>query len=266
MSSIPKLLKLKDYITLTGTTMSLIALVCALIGDRFFLSWGFFLVVCTIGTDMLDGLVARKTGTVNEIGKELDSLNDSLAFGVVPAILTIQTFKTGTLYDILLVIGAICFALGALLRLARFNISTDTPGYTGVPTPLSALLMIVFFYANYFIAFAFGGGGSAGIVEPFPIICYYAVPFIMIFIGWMNITTIIKFGEKGKAVYRFFMILAGLTVVLGIIGITPLSNIFGVSLAVSIFFFGSFITEMGYLVIGSFILSEDKKEKVEKSE
>ena len=261
MSSIPQLLKLKDYITLTGTTLSMIALICALIGDRFFLSCGFFLVVLTVGTDMLDGLVARKTGTVNEIGKELDSLNDSLAFGVVPAILTVQAFKTGSTYDILLVIGAICFALGAILRLARFNISTEHSGYTGVPTPLSALLMIVFFYGNHFFAFAVGGGGSAGMLEPFPIVSYYAIPFVMIFIGWMNITTLIKFGEKSKSVYNFFMILAGVTVILGIIGITPLSSIFGVSLGVSIFFFGSFLTEIIYLIIGSFFISKDKKEK-----
>jgi phosphatidylserine synthase len=212
---------------------------------------------------MLDGLVARKTGTVNEIGKELDSLNDSLAFGVVPAILSVQAFKTGDIYDIFIVIGAICFALCAILRLARFNISTEDSGYTGVPTPLSALLMIVFFYGNYFYAFAIGGGAppNRGLLEAFPMICYYALPFIMIFIGWLNITTIIKFGDKGKGVYRFFMIIAGLTVVLGIIGITPVSNIFLVSIIVSIFFFGSFITELGYLVIGSFIKSDTKSNK-----
>ena len=61
------------------------------------------------------------------------------------------------------------------------------------------------------------------------------------------------------------MILAGLTVILGIIGITPLSNIFGVSLGLSIFFFGSFFFEMVYLVLGSFFISDDKKELKEKS-
>ena len=153
--SIPKLLKLKDYITLIGTSLGIIALVCACIGRRDLLSLGFFLVAITLGTDMVDGYIARKTKTVNEMGKELDSLSDSLTFGIVPAVLAYQSFKTGTLFDIFIIIGAICFAFGALLRLARFNIS-EKPGYRGVPTPVSALMLITYFYANFFYALAMG--------------------------------------------------------------------------------------------------------------
>ena len=156
MTSIPKLLKIKDYVTLCGTTVGIIALLCAVIGTRDFLSLGFFLVSISLGTDLLDGYIARKTETVNDFGIELDSLSDSLTFGIAPSVLTFQAFRTGEIYDIVLIIGCVCFALGAILRLARFNIS-DRIGYTGVPTPLSALFLIAFFYANYFYAFALGG-------------------------------------------------------------------------------------------------------------
>ena len=154
MSSIkiPQLLKLKDYITLIGTSLGIIALICACIGTRAIISLGFFLISISTGTDMIDGYIARKTNTVNELGRELDSLSDSLTFGIAPAVLTYQSFKTDSLFDIILIIGAICFAIGAILRLARFNIS-EVPGYTGVPTPISALLLTVYFYANYFYAF-----------------------------------------------------------------------------------------------------------------
>jgi len=67
MTSIPKLLKLKDYITLSGTTMGILALICAVIGTRYFISLGFFFVAISLGTDLLDGFVARKTGTVNTV-------------------------------------------------------------------------------------------------------------------------------------------------------------------------------------------------------
>ncbi|MCJ7651635.1 MAG: CDP-alcohol phosphatidyltransferase family protein, partial [Candidatus Lokiarchaeota archaeon] len=67
-NSIPKLLKLKDYATLLGTTIGLVSLIFAGIGTRYTITFGFFLLAFTLGTDLLDGYIARKTGTVNEIG------------------------------------------------------------------------------------------------------------------------------------------------------------------------------------------------------
>ena len=254
-STIPSLLKIKDYVTLTGTTIGIIALICGSFGARDAVSLGFFLISITLGTDLIDGYIARKTGTVNEMGKELDSLSDSLTFGIVPAVLTFQAFKTGTIYDYILVIGSICFALGAILRLARFNIVAD-PGYTGVPTPVSCLLMIGYFYSNYFHAFALGG-----LHYPFLDFSYYFVPFLLIFIGWLNITTHIKFGEKGKIVYVIFILFAPLSPIFGLIGIlnpTPL-----VSITVSIIFFLLFILLFGWVLLHSFILNLLAKRKKE---
>jgi len=251
MSTIPSLLKLKDYITLTGTTLGLIAIVVGCLGMRSGISLGFFLISLSLGTDLIDGYIARKTGTVNEMGRELDSLSDSLTFGIAPAILTFQAFRIGDVYDYILIIGCIFFALGAVLRLARFNIS-QTPGYTGVPTPVSALLILAYFYGNYFYAFAFGG-----ITYPFPLITYYAAPVFLGFIGWFNITTFISFGEKGKNIYIMFIIFAPLCPIFGIIGI--LNPNFIVSLVVSIFFFGSFLGLFGYVILGFVIKARSKK-------
>ena len=244
MTSIPKLLKLKDYITLSGTTMGLLAVICAVIGTRYFLSLGFFFVAISLGTDLLDGYVARKTETVNKFGIELDSLSDSLTFGIAPSALAFQTFKTGTMFDIILIIGCICFALGAILRLARFNITTEeSPGYIGVPTPLSALLLIVFYGANYFYAFALGG-----IDHPFPEVSLYIAPFLMILIGWFNITTHISFGEKGKKVYIIVLILAPLGPIFAIIG--AMNPDFTVSIIISVVFLGGFLLLLAFIISG----------------
>jgi len=213
MSTIPKLLKLKDYVTLTGTIIGLISLTLAGIGTRYTITFGFFLLSITLGTDLIDGYIARKTGTLNDLGRELDSLSDSLTFGIAPAILTFQAFKTGQLYDIILVIGCILFALGAILRLARFNVSTEK-GYTGVPTPISALAMIIFYFANYFYAFGLGG-----LSYPFPSIAYYSLPAFLTFIGWLNITTILKFKEKSKSTYYIVIMIAPTVPIFGIIGL-----------------------------------------------
>ncbi|UCD01675.1 MAG: CDP-alcohol phosphatidyltransferase family protein [Promethearchaeota archaeon] len=240
--SIPKLLKLKDYITLIGTTLGIIALVCACFGTREFLSLGFFLISISLGTDMIDGYIARKTKTVNEMGKEIDSLSDSLTFGIAPAVLTYQSFKTGGFFDIIIIIGAAWFAIGAILRLARYNIS-ESPGYTGVPTPISALLLITFFYTNYFYAFAMGGN-----TYPFPEISSYIIPAFMILIGWFNITTYIQFKEKDKTTYIIFLILAPLCPIFGIIGILIPDDL--TSIVISIFFLGAFIFILLYVIRG----------------
>ncbi|MHA1150884.1 MAG: CDP-alcohol phosphatidyltransferase family protein [Promethearchaeota archaeon] len=272
MSSLPKLLKHKDYITLIGTTCGLVAIFCAIIGSvrleygRVFLSIGFFMVVVSVGTDTLDGFVARKTGTVNQIGRELDSLSDSLTFGIAPAALMFQAFRTETYYDFVLGIGCIIFALGAILRLARFNISED-PGYTGVPTPLSALLMITFFYMNYFYAAVMGGPGIDGLVYPFPSLSKMLVPFLMIAIGWFNITTHIEFGEKGKVVYLFFIAFAPLAPILGIIGIVSQNmsaeDNFILTTIGFIFFLAVFLIELIYLCLGFFMRSKENRKSKE---
>ncbi|MBN1214284.1 MAG: CDP-alcohol phosphatidyltransferase family protein [Candidatus Lokiarchaeota archaeon] len=251
MSKIVNLLKLKDYITLTGTTLGLIAVLLVTLGGRGYVSLGFFLLAFTIGTDLLDGFIARKTGTINEIGKQLDSLNDSLTFGIAPAILMFQGFRrvVDTLepYDYFLLIACIIFALCAILRLARFNIS-DVPGYTGVPTPMSALLMINLFYANYFFAIFEGGGGYQAYDIAFPFFSYILLPIIMIFLGWSNITTSIKFGEKDKKIYIYFIVLAPLCPIFGIIGILNPTII--LAIIVSSIFFGFVIIEVGYIIVG----------------
>lgn len=253
MSSIkiPQLLKLKDYVTLIGTSLGIIALICACIGTRPLLSLGFFLISISTGTDMIDGYIARKTNTVNEIGKELDSLSDSLTFGIAPAVLTYQSFRTGSFFDIILIIGAICFAIGAILRLARFNIS-ELPGYTGVPTPISALLLIVYFYTNYFYAF-----GMGGITYPFPEFASYLIPIFMILIAWFNITVYISFGEKDKTIYLTFLIIAPLCPIFGIIGI--LNPNFLISMIISVFFLITFIFALIFIIRGFFLYISKKE-------
>ena len=72
--------------------------------------------------DMLDGRIARLTGTTSEFGVEFDSLADVISFGIAPAILS---FAWG-----LSPLGRLGWAAGflfvaaAAMRLARFNIQS----------------------------------------------------------------------------------------------------------------------------------------------
>jgi len=132
-----------------------------------------------------------------------------------------------------------------MLRLARFNVTKDS-GYTGVPTPVTALLLITYFYANYFYAFAMGS-----LNYPFLKISSLIIPIFMILFAWLNITTYIHLKEKDKIFYFLLFILAPLCPILGIIGI--LNPNFLVSIIVSIFFLGSFILGLVIIIRGFFL-------------
>ena len=81
-------------------------------------------IILALVADGLDGRVARAMGVSSDFGKELDSLCDLGSFGVAPGILIYEL----ALRDLGVIgqLAAIAFAVCGALRLARFNISTDT--------------------------------------------------------------------------------------------------------------------------------------------
>ncbi|MDP6931774.1 MAG: CDP-diacylglycerol--serine O-phosphatidyltransferase [Myxococcota bacterium] len=74
--------------------------------------------------DMLDGRVARLTGTASQFGTQLDSLVDMVSFGLAPAVL-LYAWGLDSLGTLGLA-GAFVFALCGAFRLARFNLQATT--------------------------------------------------------------------------------------------------------------------------------------------
>jgi CDP-diacylglycerol--serine O-phosphatidyltransferase len=100
--------------------------------------------------DMLDGRIARLTNTTSAFGLEFDSLADVISFGLAPAILA---FAWG-----LSELGRVGWAAGflfvtaAAMRLARFNIQTQSPladkrYFVGMPSPAAAGITAATVYA-----------------------------------------------------------------------------------------------------------------------
>jgi CDP-diacylglycerol--serine O-phosphatidyltransferase len=89
--------------------------------------------------DLLDGRVARATGSTSEFGVEFDSLADIISFGVAPATLV---FAWGL--EPLGQLGwavAFLWLTAAAVRLARFNVQTkvsDKRYFVGMPSPAAA--------------------------------------------------------------------------------------------------------------------------------
>jgi CDP-diacylglycerol--serine O-phosphatidyltransferase len=94
----------------------------------------------SIVLDMLDGRIARMTGSASDFGVEFDSLADVISFGIAPAILSfawgLQPLgRLGWLAGFL-------FVTAAAMRLARFNIQAGMGGdkryFVGMPSPAAA--------------------------------------------------------------------------------------------------------------------------------
>lgn len=124
------------------------ALCVGLTGIRFAIAGDFeksVMAVILAGLlDGIDGRAARLLKAQSKFGAELDSLADSISFGVAPALIiylwTLQELPS------LGWIAALAFAICCVLRLARYNAQIDLPtmplkeaGFlTGVPAPVGA--------------------------------------------------------------------------------------------------------------------------------
>lgn len=123
--------------------------------------------------DMLDGRIARLTGTESAFGVQFDSLADVISFGVAP---TMLSFSWG-----LAPLGRLGWAAGfvfvtaAAMRLARFNIQSASGGdkryFVGMPSPAAAAVpaSTVFFYPI----------GLSGYREALPALAMVLVPAVL---------------------------------------------------------------------------------------
>jgi CDP-diacylglycerol--serine O-phosphatidyltransferase len=108
--------------------------------------------------DIFDGKIARKYKLSNEFGVQLDSFADFLTFVLMPTFLIFEAVFTDSsvLMKVLAGMGSIYYVISGLRRLIQFNIAAD-PGeaekfFTGVPTPLGAILLWLVFLANVYLA------------------------------------------------------------------------------------------------------------------
>ena len=132
------------------------ALCSGLTGIRFAISgqWREAIIAVILAgvLDGIDGRIARLLKAQSRFGAELDSLADSLSFGMAPALI----LYLWTLQDLprLGWFASLAFAICCALRLARFNAQIDTDeqphksaGFlTGVPAPVGAGLAFLPFY------------------------------------------------------------------------------------------------------------------------
>jgi len=146
---------LANCFTFVNVSMGVIAL--------FFIAHGrydFAIIAAWIGGafDIFDGKIARKFKLSNPFGVQIDSFADFITFVLAPSFLIYEViFKsTDTTVQILGAAVMLYYILAGLRRLITFNLTTHVGEvarfFTGVPTPLGAILLFVVYLTHTYTA------------------------------------------------------------------------------------------------------------------
>lgn len=147
-----------NSVTALSLLLGIASIVTTQLGDLEFAAW--LIVWCGL-LDTLDGVAARLLKATSSFGAEFDSMADVISFGVAPAILVLHAGMQlgGIEYESpqfwVLALASGIFALAGAMRLARFNIATETPKhgwFIGVPITacggglLSSMVLVLIYH------------------------------------------------------------------------------------------------------------------------
>ena len=139
--------------TCISITAGLLSIAEAMAGR--FESSAWFVLLCVL-LDKADGTAARLLKASSRFGMELDSLADFLAFGVAPPVMVAAVLTRGGAptptwlphhYHYLVYIGSGLWTICAALRLAKFNVKTETGDthFFGAPTTISGAFIAAYY-------------------------------------------------------------------------------------------------------------------------
>lgn len=131
--------------TLGNGLLGIGAILYTLAGNK---EWAMLLIACGVGFDGLDGILSRRSGTpAGWVGRVADSLADVVTFGAAPAVLVaVHTSDSSAWqpWSTLSLVLAGAYLVAASTRLAYFTARAyQRPSFLGVPTPQSALAIVV---------------------------------------------------------------------------------------------------------------------------
>jgi CDP-diacylglycerol--serine O-phosphatidyltransferase len=195
-----------------------------------------YLILLGMLFDAFDGKVARMVKGSTELGAQLDSLCDLVTFGVVPAFMIVQLNLGGDPRWVHMVwFLSLAYFLGALLRLARFNVENSPEEeahlcFKGLPSPAAAgcVASLVIFQAYVLQArqAEFIWFRQLGVLEDMQELAgsiTYLMPFLAIFLGFTMVSSRLKFEHIGSRIFaaahswEFFVSLIFAAVLLAVV-------------------------------------------------
>ena len=140
-----RLIKFADVFTLTNVIFGIISILFAIKG---WYSTASLMMALAVVSDYFDGKIAKTMGQQNEFGKELDSLADTVSFGVAPAIFGFVLIQTP-----LAIISFTVFLFCGILRLARYNIMNLKGAFQGMPITMNGVFIPLAYFLDMPIKF-----------------------------------------------------------------------------------------------------------------
>jgi len=158
------LLSYADIATLTSAFLGFLAITYIIDGSIPSFIVAMILLPISAIIDGMDGALARRFGTKHDFGKYLDSISDSICFGLAPSILVYSLYydvgrgpaldfinkdlEFAFRYDLenlVAITAALMIALLSILRLARFTIGTqgENTYFSGLPAPGLTIFIVV---------------------------------------------------------------------------------------------------------------------------
>ncbi len=144
---------LPNLFTLGNLFLGFSAILIASQGRYLTASW---LIVVAGIFDGLDGTIARLVHSDSDFGREIDSLVDTVSFGVAPSLIIYKVvFET---FGLIGIVMAFLPLVAGILRLARYNVTRlDGSGprvFFGIPITAAALILVNF---NIYTQAIYGG-------------------------------------------------------------------------------------------------------------
>ncbi|MDD2665482.1 MAG: CDP-diacylglycerol--serine O-phosphatidyltransferase [Methanocellales archaeon] len=133
--NILKLIKLPDLVTIVNALLGFVALLMVARGE---IRSASVLILVAALVDGLDGFIARNIEN-GVFGVNLDSFADFVSFGIVPAIAGYMLINEINPYIASGFTAA--YLTCGMLRLARFNISSKSKEFVGLPITASGICM-----------------------------------------------------------------------------------------------------------------------------
>ena len=176
-----------NAVTCVSIVMGLLSVSHAVRGDHEAAAW--FILWCML-LDKADGTVARLLKASSRFGLELDSLADLIAFGVAPGVLVLcllaspgdsaaHALERTAGFRTFVYVGSFFFVIAAALRLAKFNVVSDSYGkgyFFGIPSTAAGA-----FIATYYLT-ATKYGLPREVIQ--------AIPGVMLVLGLLMVSRV----------------------------------------------------------------------------
>jgi CDP-diacylglycerol--serine O-phosphatidyltransferase len=165
-----------------------------------------YMILLAMVADMLDGRLARMSQSTSSFGGQLDSLCDTISFGVAPAFLMLKVleYKLGGSAEInpgvgnhlarFIWLAAATYISCATIRLARFNVENQEDesahmSFSGLPSPAAAgvLVSLVMFHQQTLPDLLTESTRAYAICEN---AISYALPFLAVATGTLMVSRI----------------------------------------------------------------------------